>query len=234
MNQPTVHSQTRATWVASIAATLALIVSLFSLYESHEARISAIRDNVTMQITRYTGDYPLVTRNGNEHLTLGAVEVLWEVLLSNTGGSTVSLTGYEILQVAKEGGEILYTGMDRGIITAESLAPIHLPIALEAGKSIKLLLKIGISPGNSAFQILSSTIAKEQRTITLREAEKYLALKHLDIYDNTVIPYYINGDVSGWRVESRGKEQVFLVRFRTARGTEISKVTHWYDLRKLQ
>ena len=186
MKDKAVHSQTRATWVASIVAALAFVVSIFSLYESHEARVAAVRDNVAVLVGRYTGDYPLGVQNTNEQMTFGAVEAIWEMLVSNTGGSTVSITGYEVFQVAQQGGEIQYSGMDKGIFSIENLAPVNLPIALEAGKSVRLLLKVGISPGKSAYKILRSTIEAEQKVLMLHAAEKLLATNGIDIYDNSV------------------------------------------------
>lgn len=226
------NSQTRAAWVASIIAAFALLISIFSLYESHEARLATVRDNVTFQIGRYLADYPLVVRKANENMTLGAVEVLWEILISNTGGSTVSITGYEIFQVDPQGGQMMYSGMDKGIFSAENRAQVSLPIALEAGKSTRLLLKVAISPGKRAYKILSTTIEKEQKTLTLKSAEKILAMNGTDLYDNVVVP--LDPEATGWKVEKQGNEQTFMVKFYTARGAEISKLTSWYDLKKLQ
>lgn len=234
MTDKTVQSQTLATWIASIVAALAFVVSLFSLYESHETRMTTIRDNVTFHVSRYTGDYPLGVKSTRGSMRLGVVEALWEILVSNTGSGTVSLTGYEIYQVAQQGGEILYSGMDKGIFSVDNLAPVNLPITLEAGKSIRLLLKIGISPGENAYKLLCSTVERKQRMMTLEIAEKLLAANGIDIYDNTVVPFWVDGEVSGWSVEKRGNEQNFLLKIRTSRGTEICNITNWYDMKKLQ
>jgi hypothetical protein len=228
-------SQTRATWIASVVAAVALLVSLLSLYESHETRMAAMRDELLLRARRPMGDQQInikkVSVSGG--MRLGAIAVPWEVLLSNTGNSTASITGYEVTEASPLRGQVMYSGIDGGVFSPEGSQAVALPITLEAGKSIRLIIVIGLNPGPSVYAALSEDMTGTQKTLPLVAVEKFLAKRGIDIYDNPITPMILsNGEVSGWSVEKQGKEQVFLIKVRTARGIEVSEVTSWYDLKR--
>lgn len=225
-------SQTRATWIASVVAAVALVVSLLSLYESHQARLATVRDELILRAKHPMGDQKINVKKMPGSMHFGAVSVPWELLLSNTGNSTVSITGYEVAESSSAAGQIMYSGIDGGILSPETKQAIELPVTLEAGKSIRLLLIIGINPGAMAYAELTEGMSESHRTLPLDTAEKLLAMKEIDIYDNPVTPIVFDGKVNGWRVEKQDKEQVFLIKFHTARGVEVSEVTSWYDLKR--
>ena len=229
---PHVASQTRATWLASLVASVALIVSLISLYEAHEARVSTVSDEVLLHAYRPKGDQPVSIKKTAGRVRFGSVAVPWDLLVSNTGNSTISITGYEVLQIAGTKGQLMYSGIDRGLFSSESNRPLALPIALEAGKSIRLVAVVGLNPGRKAYDVLTKTISGSEETRSLSSVEKLLASKMLDIYDNPVTPLIPSREVSGWRVEKQGKEQLFLFKIRTARGSEAKEVASWYDFKR--
>jgi hypothetical protein len=229
----TATSQTWATWIASVTAVFAFVISLFSLYESHEARVAALRDELIVRARRPMGDTLISIHKVNGSLKLGVIRAPWDVLISNTGSSTVSITGYEVLELRSnlgkvEGqlGEVSYSSLDRGLLSPESGQVVGLPLTLEAGKSVHLLLLLGLIPGDKAYKVLLTAIGDREASLPLLTAEKLLAKSGIDMYDNpvTLLP-------SGWRVEKQGKEQIFLLKFRTARGTEIREITSWYSLK---
>lgn len=232
LNDQIARSQTRATWIASAVSAIALVVSVFSLYESHEARMSALRDDLRIQARRPRGDSAITVLKVEGPMHHGAIWVPWDVLISNTGTSTASITGYEVLQIADVGGEILYSGLNRGLVSPEDGKPTKLPLTLEAGKSVILQLIIGIKPGEKAYKLLSEMSADRQAQLPLFSVEKLLAKHRIDIYDNAVAPLLADGEVSGWSVTPEGKEQTFLLSFRTARGVEFKHVTSWYDMKR--
>ena len=229
---PHVASQTWATWLASLVAFVALIVSLISLYEAHEARVSSVRDEVLLRANRPMGDQPVSIKKTAGAVRFGSVTVPWDLMVSNTGNSTISITGYEASQIAGSKGQLMYSGLDRGLFSSESNQPLALPIVLEAGKSIRLLAVVGLNPGQKAYNVLAKTVSGTEETRSLKSVEKLLASKMLDIYDNPVTPLNTSGVVSGWRVEKQGKEQVFIFKIRTARGSEVKELASWYDFKR--
>lgn len=142
-----VASQTWVTWLASLVAFVALIVSLISLYEAHEARVSTVRDEMLLRANRPMGDQPVSIKKTAGAVRFGSVAVTWDLMVSNTGNSTISITGYEVSQIAGSKGQLMYSGLDRGLFSSESNQPLALPIVLEAGKSIRLLAVVGLNPG---------------------------------------------------------------------------------------
>ena len=225
------HSQTRATWIATVAAVVAIVISLFSLYESHEARVAAFRDELIIRARRPMGDTQISILNTRGPLAFGAVRVPWEVLISNTGTSTVSITGYNVRQIQGKSGEVDYSGLDKGLVSPDSGEVVGLPISLEAGKSVRLLLVIGLNPGAKAHKVLLAAAGDREARLPLYAAEKLLAKSGIDIYDNPVTVLGSGDEFNGWSVDKQGKEQVFLLTFRTARGGEVSEVTSWYSLK---
>jgi hypothetical protein len=225
-------SQPRAAWIAPVASVVAIVISLFSLHESHEARVAAFRDELIVRARRPGGDAPVSILKVPGAMALGAVVVPWDILISNTGTSTVSITGYEIQQVADRSNAITsYSGLDNGLVSLESGAAIRLPISLESGKSVRLTLSIGLRPGARAYQALLAVVQDRERHIPLFDAEKLLAKNGIDMYDNPVSPLSSGAELNGWSVDTHGREQVFLLKFRTARGAEFGEVTSWYSLK---
>ena len=207
-------------------------MSLFSLYESHEARVSTVRDKLLLRARRPMGDQPISIRKSAGELHFGSVAVPWELLLSNTGNSTVSITRYEVSQIDGNSSQVLYSGLDRGLFSPEGNQPVSLPMVLEAGKSVRLLAVVGLNPGRKAYTTMAETIQGNEATVSLSSIEGALAKRGIDLYDNPVAPYISDGAVIGWRVEQQGKEQVFLFKMNTARGAVVTEVSSWYDLKR--
>ena len=226
---PLVRSQTRATWLASGVAVAALLISFLSLYEARQARVSATRDDLSVRLHRQGGDTPISIVKRPPAVKAGTVVVPWSLLLSNVGSGTISVTGYEVTQVVRSNETVSYSGLDSGLTAAETGEQIALPLALEAGKSIRLNLNIGINPGQRAYEELTALIVGSSATISLRKVELALAGKAIDIYDNPVKPYLDNGKVVGWQIENWKNEQVFLVKVTTSRGAVTGELAFWYD-----
>ncbi len=228
----TARSQTRATWIASVVAVIALVVSLLSWYEAHEARVASVRDELILHARGPTSQMPLVFRPTTGGLNaFGSVIVPWDLLLSNTGNSTISITGYKVVQVADQGREVQYSGLDSGLFSGDGKESLPLPMVLEAGKSIRIVAMVGITPGKGALRVLTELLSKQSSAMSVYSIEEFLAAQEIDIYDNTVTPYVSNGKVFGWRVNQHGNEQRFMFTLRTARGTETKELSSWYDYR---
>lgn len=223
-------SQTKAAWIASVAAVFAVLISCISLFESHETRIAALQDELIVRAQRPMGDTPIFIHKENGPLAFGAIKAPWNVLISNTGASTVSITGYEVRQIAGNFGDMFYSGIDGGLHSPDSTKLVSLPISLEAGQSIHLLLVIGMNPGPRAYKLLLTETGDHDAQMLLSDAEKLLAKGGVDMYDNPVSLLNMVDANNGFRVDKQGKEQVFLLRFHTARGAQAEATMSWYSL----
>lgn len=226
---PLVRSQTIATWLASGVAVVALVVSLFSLYEARQARISATRDDLSARVRRPAGDATISVTKKSPTLKAGSVVVPWNLLLSNVGNSTISVTSYEVTQIVGSDKYVSYSGLDNGLSAAETNEPIALPFSLEAGRSVRLNLNIGLNPGPSAYEHLTSLMVGATASMSIGKAELSLAGKSIDIFDNPAKPMISDGTVMGWEIENWKNEQVFLIKLVTSRGAVTSELAFWYD-----
>lgn len=224
------NSQTNATWIASIAAVFAVLISCISLYESYETRVAVFHDELIVRAQRPMGDVPIFIHKENGPLVFGAIRAPWNVLVSNTGASTVSITGYEIRQIAGNFGDMFYSNINGGLHSPDSTKLISLPITLEAGQSVRLLLVIGMNPGPKAYKLLLAATGDHDAQMPLSDAEKLLAKGGVDMYDNAVSLLDPAEPNNGFRVDNQGKEQVFLLRFHTARGAQAQATMSWYSL----
>lgn len=174
--------------------------------------------------------YPFFFIMESGPLVFGAIRAPWSVLISNTGADTVSITGYEIRQIAGKLGNMYYSNIDGGLHSPDSMERVTLPISLDAGHSVRLLLVVGMNPGPKAYKLLLAAAGNHDAQMPLKEAEQLLAKGGVDIYDNTVS--YLNPaePTDGFRVDTQGKEQVFLLRFYTARGAQAQTTMSWYSL----
>ena len=222
---PLARSQTRATWIATIAAVAALALSVIALYESREARIASRHDE--LRIHAYRPALPITVQDGKGPLHYAGVVAQWQVMISNTGTSTVSIVNYDVFELKLDGTEFLYSELDQGVSLPESNQALSLPIHLEAGRSIKLRFSIGLTPGPKAYQTLTAAFEDKPTSVHLREVEETLAKNGIDIYDNPALLFH--GMVSIWCGERQCNEQVFVFRFVTARGVLASETTSWYD-----
>lgn len=226
---PIVRSQTRAAWLASGVAVVALLVSMLSLHEARQARISTTKDDLSVRVRRQGGDTPISIVKRSPVTRAGTIVVPWSLLVSNVGSGKISITGYEVTQVARANEIVSYSGLDSGLTVAETGEPVVLPISLEAGRSVRLNLNIGINPGQRAYERLTESIVGSRATTTVGEAELSLAGKEIDIYDNAVKPYIDNGKVVGFEIANWKNEQVFLVKLTTSRGAVTGELAFWYD-----
>lgn len=225
---PLIRSQTSATWLASGVAVVALLVSIFSLYEARQARVAATRDELSISLHRPTGGTTISITKRPGSIKAGAVVAPWSMLLSNVGSSTVSVTGYEVTQIAGSNDWVSYSDIDSGITSAEKDEPVSLPLALEAGRSVRLNLHIGLNPGPRAYDILSEAMVGKTTSMATGQAELLLAAKSIDIFDNPVKPMHADGTVSGYSIDNWKNEQVFLVKLTTSRGAVTSEPAYWY------
>ena len=88
----------------------------------------------------------------------------------------------------------------------------------------------GLAPEHTKKHCIA-VVKDRERHIPLFDAEKLLAKNGIDMYDNPVSPLSSGAELNGWSVDTHGREQVFLLKFRTARGAEFGEVTSWYSLK---
>lgn len=221
------RDQNVATWVASIASIFTLIVSLFSLYETRQTRIAVTQDEVAVHLKRL-GNSLLKINKRNAAMRYGAIVAQWSVLISNTGSSTVSIVSCEISQATSGDNVVMYGGLDGGLKQNET-EEASLPLSLESGKSIQLIVSIGLNPGKRAYETLLEELHGASGSISTFKAEQILAAKSIDIYDNNVVPLMSNNEVYGWSIGDRPKEQVFVFKVQTARNVKSFGYASWYN-----
>jgi len=223
--------QTKVAWYSLYIAVFALVASLASLYESHQARVTMVQDELTFNFQQYDDGSALefeVIKGGRIYPGI-IMKSAWDTLISNTGTSTLSIIRYEIFQV-KPNSLVAYSKLDKGLSSKDG-KPLSLPIVLDTGKSIRININIGIRPGIRAYKIYTNNMNNQLDLTTYR---KILFKNNIDIYDNPVGPLILNNEVveGGTEIFNRDKEQVFEIRLYTARGGIFSKTSSWYPLKK--
>jgi hypothetical protein len=217
--------------MAAVAALVMIPLALVPIYQTWTARVAAERETVELRTRRYPGDYRIAIKHVGALQWPGTMTAFWEVLLANNGEKTISVIGYEVLRSHGDRGESFYSGIDQGLVDAKTLQPESLPIRLDAGDSRRFLLKVGVIPSASAYPRLVREAARGRRS-SYQRVERLLAAEGIDLYGNPVDPRVENGTVQGWALRDTRRQQVFVVRFRTARGSVAREITSWYDLEK--
>lgn len=226
-----VRSQIRAAWASAFAAMLAVPISLFALYQSHAARVASGREVIAVQARRYHSNFPITVNHVGAPQWAGTLTTFWEVLLANNGDRTVSVIEHDVYSIVANQSEVYYSGIDQGLVDAKTLMAETLPVRLDPGESRRLLLRLGVIPGSYAYPMLRSEAAKGPES-SFQRVEKLLASKGIDIYDNRVDPQTDSGKIVGWRVRDTRRQQVFAIKFRTARGSVVADTTSWYDFQQ--
>jgi len=242
ISDPHARSQNWATWVAAVAAALAVPVSLYSLYQSHEAQLSATREDVMLRVSPYHGDYPVTFKDWLPAIADDSLEdgrgpdfggvagTLWSVLIANNGASPVSLVSYQV-QVADDRHAVYYSGLDQGLVDSQ-LRPMNLPVNLAPGTSQQCFVRIGAGVARHALKYVRE-IFSSNATVSQDVLSKGLALHETDIYGNRVKPMMDGAKVVGWSLEtSAPAEQRFVVVFRSARGIPFSDASSYYEFSK--
>jgi len=220
--------------VTTAIAITALLISIVSTVFNEIRYAKNEQEAVYVTLKKFFGEYPVtITDDYSGIKGNGLINTIWEVILSNTGKSTVSIVEYNLWTV-HQGGLVQYSGLDQGLFSTDQTKS-DLPINIEPGTSIKLFLKTGLSLGPKASKLISNAPPEEKSRIMI--LSKYLAGKDMiDIFDNPVTPFWNEKKtkVIGFRVDSQESDQVILISFRTARNNSFIDDSSWYEFIKIQ
>lgn len=216
------------TWSAFIVSLIALFTSVWSVWETRETRLATTKDQIQVQARRPFGN-ELISTTKNQTFPFGILIVPWDIVISNIGNSTVSITDYEVSQQNTSDKIDYYSDLNHGLTSADTNESITLPITLEAGKSMHFKLLIGIKLGENANRIVSKIPNTKNKPISIHAIEHELATNKIDIYDNPVTTFGTDKIIAGWRVENTDKNQIFNFQFKTARGYSTQAYSSWYN-----
>ena len=222
-------NENRKFWMTTAVAIVALLISIVSTVVNEIRYAKNEQESVHVTLKKFFGEYPISTAGDYSGIKgNGLINTVWEVILSNTGKSTVSIIEYDLWTVHQD-GLVQYSGLNQGLFNSD-LIKYDLPINIEPGTSIKLYLKTGLSLGSKASKLIS--IAPLEAKTKIMVLSKYLAGEGMiDIFDNPVTPFWDEkkATVTGFRVDGQENDQVIFISFRTARNNSYSDESRWYE-----
>jgi hypothetical protein len=222
-------NKNRKFWVTTAIAITALLISIVSTVFNEIRYAKNEQEAIYVTLKKFFGEYPISTTDDYSGIKgNGLINTIWEVILSNTGKSTVSIVEYNLWTVHQD-GLVQYSGLNQGLFNTDQTKS-DFPINIEPGTSIKLFLKTGLSLGSKASKlVLAAPPAAKSRIMIL---SKYLAGQGMiDIFDNPVTPFWDEKKtkVMGFRVDNQENDQVILISFRTARNNNYIDDSRWYE-----
>jgi len=219
-------------WVTTAIAIMALVISIASTIVNEIRFIKNEQEAVYVTLKKFFGEYPIsITDDYSGINRSGLINTVWEVIISNTGKSTVSIVEYDLWTIHL-GGMAQYSGLNQGLFQTD-LTKSDLPINIEPGTSTKLYLKIGLSLGPKASKLISD--APSEAKSKIMELSKYLAGKGMiDIFDNPATPFWDEKKVKvmGFRVDDQTHDQIIVISFRTAKNNSYGDDSRWYEFQK--
>jgi hypothetical protein len=208
------YGATRATWIATIAAVLAIPISLFSVgYTIWSDRIR-FREDLILNVTAVTEDYPTQLNEVPGTTPSGTLATYWSIIVANNSDRDVSIVEYDLQEIRGEGDKVRYPSLNQGLFTTY-LSPLDLPLNIRAGNAMRFYLKVGLLMDTEAFGI-SKDFWQAGTVASLRRLVEYLTSKDFDIYGRLEKRVLYEDLKKGSR---RG--QTFLVTLRTARRTGL-------------
>ena len=214
-------------------AILALIVAALAYYETRQARLTATRDEVVIRTHRVGGNASAVIRKiSSGPIAMSGVSIPWDIVITNVGASTISISAIDIHELTSQGSHVLYVHLAGPVLTPDQQKAVDLPLSIEAGKSERLTVMVGLIAGSRAYKLLSAGLEGNAKPVSLNALEKTLAASKIDIYDNPAEPIFVSGEVRGWSVASPIREQSFAFSIKTVRGAVATDISSWYSSRR--
>ena len=219
-------------WITTSIAITALLISITSTIFNEIRYAKNEQESVYVNFRRLFADYPVTIIDNYSGINRsGLINVTWEVIISNTGKYTTSITEYNLWAFHQD-GLIQYSYLNQGLFGVDHKR-VNLPINIEPGSSIKLFLKTGLSLGPKASKFISAAPPSVKRTIMT--LSNYLAGKGMvDFFDNPVTPFWNHQktQVIGFRVDSDKNDQILVISFKTAKNNIFTDESRWYEFQR--
>lgn len=151
-----------------------------------------------------------------------AVQVPWLITLSNTGKTTLSIISYNISQMVDDGVRSGFNGLNGLVTDKTGKEEVILPLSIDPGESVTIRVHIGFIPSRKIFNDLVA-LNKREGAFTLSEATEELARKKSTIYGG--VAEFREFEGGGFLISISSDfyehEPVYLIEFRTGRGSEF-------------
>lgn len=185
---------------------------------------AAAQDNLVVSKVRTIIDQPTVI---HQFLKTGIMSVYWELTISNNGTMDLSVIDYDIAQIDEDSGPLSYSHMQQGIYTLKEgqLVPVQFPIAVAAGHSQALFLKVGILMDENAYKLVKTKFKVEGQA-NVKSIEDFLRLEETDFYGNAFTKQ--ESGVYALPPIDKIAEQVFGISFESSRGVKTTEIISWY------
>ena len=106
-------NENRKFWVTSAIAITALLISIVSTVFNEIRYAKNEQEAVYVTLKKFFGEYPISTTDDYSGIKgNGLINSIWEVILSNTGKSMVSIVEYNLWTVHQD-GLVQYSGLKK-------------------------------------------------------------------------------------------------------------------------
>lgn len=229
------ETQANLSLAAIKLSVVAIIISIatfsFSMYSYFYPRV----EQANIIVERLWGDYNTTLIETGIAGSPAIVPIYWECTINNQGDRTISLIDYAVVT---EEIDARLPEVKRALVTYSNLklglyenlqTEFKMPTPIEAGKSTKFLMKLGLSLDEKAYEIAKKKYSKGA-TFSIQEFLKFLADNGVDPFGNIVTPTRDqSGNVRGWDGPSlERKEQIFHIKFKSSRNNYFEGTASWF------
>ncbi len=158
----------------------------------------------------------------------GVISAYWELTLSNTGESNLSVISYQVEQRGEDFPETFYTGLNQGlyIFNNNKFETLNLPLQIEPGNSKKIFIRLGLLVIPDSYKIIKKKFSDSSRA-KLKDISTYLFSKGTDFYGNKIKS---SSDLTVFTFPKIDeiKEQTFALSLKTSRENNTELLVSWY------
>jgi hypothetical protein len=224
--QPHIENKTRLLIISFCVLLVAgIVITAAEKYIPSEPDKPPISDNLKITSVKTIEDsetqiQPLANQ--------GVISVFWEVMLSNVGNTSLSITSYQVRQVGEDFPAVMYSGMNQGMYVFEKgkFKTLDLPIELTAGNTRKVFVRLGLLMTPESYKLIKENFTNSSPA-TLKTIWHFLFTKGTDFYGNKIEPL---PEKTGYTFPSIDQihEQVFVISLKTSRDASVEELLSWY------
>ena len=220
-----IRRKIKALKIEHMLSGVAIILSLASFLVSWASYRESHHETLLLHATS-SSDYSTVLHSSPfPPAGTGDMITYWEIVLVNNGQQPVSVLKLDI-HLLTPSGEIFYSGLIDGVLD-DQLRPTEPPWTVDAGKPIKLAVRLRLHIDPSAYAYLQKSFP-DGHIPSVRHAQMLLADQKLDFWGDSIAPIRGDSKTIGFTVQSMARQPTVDFVIRTARGTAISDFASWY------